>query len=736
MTQMIQSRLYTGLPKYSPEQAQVLKNISKYNVVVDSVAGSGKTTCNLHIAYHYKNSNILLLTYNSRLKIETREKVAKLDINNLEVHSYHSFCVKYYDRYSYTDTKIKEIVDKKKKTLRRFKYDMIILDEAQDISIIYYDLICKILHDNNNNVKICILGDINQSIFEFNGADSRYIKYADQLYTFNNSRWISCKLTTSYRITSEMATFINECMMGYERIKSNKISGSKPRYIICDTFESFKDNKYCKNKTFMEIKYYLDIGYKPGEIFILAPSLRNPKSPIRVLENLIKTFLSYVQVFVPTSDDEKLDADVIDNKIVFSSFHQTKGLERKVVLLCGFDDSYFRYYKKDVDCYKCPNELYVATTRAIEHLTLIHHYQNDYMPFIKRDRLHIYCDIIKHDTLYIPNQRNDKNNIDICPTELVRHVPEHIIDKCFDYFDCNMVRHKGEIIKIPTKIKGQGYCENVSEITGIAIPSFFELLVKKKMDIYERIHNDGNFEDVNINNINPDQLLYIANYWNTKKTGYLFKLHQIGKYDWLSKINLKKSVSRLISLGISNNSEFEYLAMIENKKELCGRKLTGFFDCFDVANNIIYEFKCVNSLEKEHYVQLAIYMYMHEKKKKIEIDRLMNDYEQYKQNTVQQEIENLIENNNIGDIDVAINIIESRLNNELNAKLDELSKQTKYVLYNILSDEYVELKSDIDRLVLMMDYIIQNKYYNKNISSDEQFILLNKTVFEKYKYNS
>lgn len=93
----------TMLPQASHEQQRVIEElINNNNVIIDSVAGSGKTTCNLHIARHFKDSNILLLTYNSKLKIETREKIQQLELTNIETHSYHSFCVKYYNNLSFT----------------------------------------------------------------------------------------------------------------------------------------------------------------------------------------------------------------------------------------------------------------------------------------------------------------------------------------------------------------------------------------------------------------------------------------------------------------------------------------------------------------------------------------------------------------------------------------------------------------------------------------------------------
>ena len=68
----------------SVEQTAVINQLSlNKNVVVDSVAGSGKTTCNLHIAKHFPNMNILLLTYNAKLRLETQERASELELSNI-----------------------------------------------------------------------------------------------------------------------------------------------------------------------------------------------------------------------------------------------------------------------------------------------------------------------------------------------------------------------------------------------------------------------------------------------------------------------------------------------------------------------------------------------------------------------------------------------------------------------------------------------------------------------------
>lgn len=122
-----------------------------------------------------------------------------------------------------------------------------------------------------------------------------------------------------------------------------------------------------------------------------------------------------VMVYVPTNDDEKLDEELLEGKIIFSTFHQVKGLERKVVIIFNFDDSYFKFYKKNANHLICSNELYVATTRGIEHLTLFHHYKNDYLPFINKSNIKLYCHFDEYSRLCIPFDYEKDKKIWILP---------------------------------------------------------------------------------------------------------------------------------------------------------------------------------------------------------------------------------------------------------------------------------------------------------------------------------
>ena len=473
-----------------------------------------------------------------------------------------------------------------------------------------------------------------------------------------------------------MSLFINKCLLKEDRIISNKITNNKPRYIICNCFNY--------NKPLEEIKYYLNLGYKPDDIFILAPSVKSLNTPIRILENKIKINMPNIMIYVPINDDEKLDDDLLKGKLIFSTFHQTKGLERKIVIIFNFDNSYFNFYNKNVNPLICPNELYVATTRGLEHLTLFHHYQNDFLTFIDKSIIQNYCYFEGNLSI---NNKNNKKNIDISITNICKFLPQNVIDNCFN--ELNIISNDDYIlskINIPLKISNENTIESVSDITGIAIPSMFELKIKNKLSIFDLLNNKdlsefisnkniiNKFNNIDIFNIKPQELLFISNCWNSYKNGYLFKIYQITNYNWLEEKELNIFINRLNKLNISNNCVFEYKV----KVQIENYDLNGYIDCIDKENNVVYEFKCVQKLEKEHYIQLALYMYM---------------YELYKKN----------KNN---------------------------THKTKYVLFNILNNEYKIIDCEFSKLRKMVKYLINSKYNNYKQISNKDFIINNLKIFK------
>ena len=722
-----------GLPDLSEDQESVLEGIeSDTNIIVDSVAGSGKTTTNLYIAKHFPEHRILLLTYNAKLKLETRDRVKRLGIKNMETHSYHSFCVKYYDHTCFTDTEVRQIVKKDYMSRKDFYYDLILLDEAQDITDLYYELICKINKDNKRYAKFCVLGDKYQSIYAFNNADERYMTFGDKLFDFNEHPWDRVSLSTSFRVTDKIANFVNFCMLNDRRIMANKDSQHKPEYIICDVFpESMVTKSY---KPLQKIRQILKEGYSPYDIFILAPSLRSIKSPARMLENYLKTHEPDIPIYVPTSDDEKLDSRVIKDKLIFSTFHQVKGLERKVVLIFGFDNSYFKYYKIDNNPMVCPNELYVAATRAQERLYLFHNYRSDYLKFINREALRKHCDI-KGFLARNLNFTMNTNLIDTAVTDITRHVPQNIIDECMEYLVIETIRPASKKIVVPHKIETENGFESISEINGIAIPSYFEFkkygcmtILDYCLDPNKRMLNDPDnklvkeFWEKHIGKLRKiaeegsikENLLYISTVYGALTSKYLFKTVQIDEFNWLDKKIYKKTRKRLESLDILSGSKVEVpcgLASTPRFKipEILNRKIHGRMDCKDGGN--VYEFKCVEKLEKSHYLQLAIYMYV------VEMNLLIYGDPTEKKIT--------------GDKSSS----ESESESEDEPKKEKQPEQTgrHYYLYNILTDQLDEIHISLEKLREMIGFLFFHKYKTKDQLSDKDFRLMTKSIGDKYR---
>jgi DNA polymerase III epsilon subunit-like protein len=728
-----------ALPEASKEQKQVIMNIGNKNVVCESVAGSGKTTINLHIAQENEDKQILLLTYNAKLKIETRIKAKNLGFENIEVHTYHSFCVKYYDNKCITDSDLIKMLNNVKETKQDFGYDIIILDEAQDINPLYFKIICKMYKDNLiKNANLCILGDRYQSIYQFNDADDRFIKFAKDVFNLNEKEWELVKLSHSFRITKQMSDFVNRCMVNDDFILSTKIGNSKPRYIICDCFSY--SNDITINSTLGEIMYYLELGYLPEDIFILAPSVKSQKTPVRQLANKISNM--GIPIYVPESDEKVVGDKILEGKMMFSTFHQAKGLERKVVLVFNFDDSYFNFYKKDKDRQLCPNELYVATTRAQEHLTVFHHYENDYLPFIQQTNLYNYCDVILTKDISV-RKGKQIDTLEVGVTKLIQHLPQQLLDECVKLLTIEQIAEEQRHINLENKSKQKNGYESVCDITGTAIPAYFEFKKKKKMSIYENLKREKNYINTNMTNditqLKPSELLLIANTWNSHCSGYIYKLNQITNYDWLTEKKLKRCIDRIEKFGISDDSEFEQEIELFGEDELMNIKLLGYIDCVDKEN--IYELKCTEKLNDEHIIQVGIYAYLNEtyKMNKESINNIkIGDNITYVYNKVKC-------NGKVKDIVDQYYIIEKENGNiskiykkdsmKNKSKIKNNEKMDNYYLANIKTKEVKKITASKENLNKLVKNIIDHKYSLKKGDTNETFSENIKNIKNKYLYD-
>ena len=624
-------------PVPSEEQVAIVTAIKDgNNVIVDAVAGSGKTTTVLFLAATLRDRQILVVTYNSKLKQETRERCARL--GNVEVHSYHSLGLAYYTRPDpcRDDTGLLRIINQRLPLKTKSKPSIIVLDETQDMTPLYYAFIKKAIADLNPGVQILVLGDTLQCIYDFpqKGADRRFLTLADQVFASPNL-WVRRTLRTSYRITEPMAWYINERMLGYPRMVSVKPSRIPVRYVTGDPFHSVP-NYLCD-----EIRLMLVTGVvEPDDIFVLAPSIRgtNELNPIKILENLLVK--AAVPCYAPMSDDEALKDDVLKGKVVFSSFHQSKGLERKVVIVASFSTSYY-FVARDAPREYCPNVLYVAATRAKEALYL---WGEDTekggtkpLPFLRPASAapKAAFEWIDLKRLKATGRKTPPTTPPPTPdsvlrrvTDLVRFIPEELTQSMVEM--CKMVvrRPAGDAVDIPgTVTTPDGKRETVADLNGIAIPTMYEAMIAERISIQDDLKRfylptlarGDDFTDQRASWMaaatqppqTPADFLRLANVYSAYQSTFLHKLVQIKDYDWLTQDAAEALLATLTATIKTDSNEILFEHTLEEDSYEFGNikvHIAGRADLVD--DETLWELKCTDELKAEHVIQLAIYAWL------------------------------------------------------------------------------------------------------------------------------
>jgi hypothetical protein len=661
----------------SDEQINIINNIiNNKNVICDSVAGSGKTTTILELAKILPNKLILQITYNSMLRYEVKEKAK--NIKNLEVHSYHSLYVNYYNSNAYTDIILNNIINNNSLPIKKIpNFDIIVIDEVQDMTFLFYAAIKKLINDIQKEIQIVILGDKNQAVYDFKGADYRFLTLAKEIYP--NS--IKLHLTQSFRVTRQIANFINHVLLGEYRIKSIK-NGSNVNYLICNTFKIYK-------YLFIKIRDFLNNGYKPDDIFILCPSFKSKKlNPVKLLENEltksnIPCYLTY---------NKKIDDNNIKNKIVFTTFHQSKGRERKIVFVYNFDTSYFNFYNKNASKTLCPASIYVAITRASEHLFLLEDTNYYPLPFLKCNYLEmtetglININYMNHNS----NNKKDLNITEIWISDLVKYIDEKKMNEINKYINLTF----DTIDNIPNKFNIKTSNE-INELNSLTITSIREYKNNNNMTLFNKIidyidqyltnyinafENIVNKIESSINNIKElkkncyklkysylfwfnkfiqkivfpsndiKNYLYLTNFYLALVDNIFYKLVQTNKYNWIDENQINKCIDNMNNKIIYNLKYEKILNYNYNYEKYGEINILGRINAYDENN--IYNIICTDNILNEHLLELICNTWLIKKQNNNHIDC-------YIYNIVTDELKKII---NLNYIDT---IMELLLDNKL-----------------------------------------------------------------------
>ena len=185
------------------------------NLVVQALAGTGKTTTMLH-AVRRSSSKAILVTYNRHLCDSTQHKRAQMAIRKEDcvVHTFHSLANWMWEGASVKDD------DSLLNILRRIPerckqdtslYRLLIIDECQDLKPLYYELIQNLRMHLPTRHKVVLIGDFFQCVYADMQQNASSTAYMESPEKFFGGVWrTDIRLSVSHRITPSVAAWINQ----------------------------------------------------------------------------------------------------------------------------------------------------------------------------------------------------------------------------------------------------------------------------------------------------------------------------------------------------------------------------------------------------------------------------------------------------------------------------------------------------------------------------------------------
>lgn len=644
----------------SEEQENILHCYQKGgNLTVVAVAGAGKTTTILLLAKHCPEKQFLVLTYNRRLSDETKCRIKKWNITNVEMQTYHGFCTKYYGQ-SHNDAMFSKLVtaSPNNQMSGRLKcFDTIIIDEMQDMTELYYNFISNKLKHMNESLQMILLGDPRQTIYQFNGGHEKYLLDPE-------THWLrpftKCHLDTTYRLTHKITNVVNTLLCSkypqpFKMKATDKSSNLPVEYHFIDIYFGGQ------NIIFQQIKEYGLDG-----VLLIACSVKE-KTPVYSCLNSLSA--KGVNMCV-LKDEEPLDPDVLRNKLVASSIHKQKGCERRCVIIYGLDCSYHTYYGKDKPLTDYLNLIYVACTRSLEKLVIIGAKNHGFLKNWNQSELR---SLVSSGDLKVYGKPSNKCNCSLTFKCQCARQPEKILNvtdlvhyRSFSWLNefihqptVKINRIDSNEMELTSEKKAQmknGLVEHVSNIYGVLIPIIVEFHLYQQIKIIEYIISDRfavDFKETQlIKHLNQDKRyeVYVI-YEKIRKSGitdlsqlidnflsdfgmlsvcitcydsYIYLIHQIDNYDWIEKqyvidccerlLNFKNNLQSEQNDSGSNKAEMSVYAnfnMVCQHDEHVPVKFNIYGRIDDMIGKSIIEYKVSKNVgDNMHISQLLIYLWL------------------------------------------------------------------------------------------------------------------------------
>jgi hypothetical protein len=543
------------------------------------------------------------------------------------------------------------------------RFTVLMLDEAQDMSLDYYVFVRHLLRANPT-AQLIVVGDELQAINEYRGARPEFLTEAPRLYTTLlperatpgapgapdesaitvtesaslERPWAVCRLSVSHRLTPATAAFVNTHLYRAPILVGGNTRDADKRPIYA-TARGLHNTV----KALAEAAREAIDAYGPGGVFILAPSVQNLKTGKSPLAQLVRRHLAGVPTFVANSDGEQsIDANIILGKLAIMSYNAAKGCERPCVIVVGLDETYFKYFDQKWDrADAVPNILSVAATRASAQLIVVAE-ANYTLRTADLALLPHGVDVrgpppARHvgEVAQLPQKPRS-----IAVSALLRHQHPETVRMALSYVISLQMRPAAETtIRYDKRVKFGELYEDVSFIYGIVAPILAEIARTGATSYGESLESPTVVESAD--KIRPDQdaitakefAAYPPLFWeqvteaasadcvqrtlvdwcrlavarHAMREGRHHIARQITNYDWVDAAVLYAARDVVVSAlaGLEGTFESQLPEVTISGKTITGR---ADFVSFNSDSSItVWEFK-FGELCEEHVLQLACYL--------------------------------------------------------------------------------------------------------------------------------
>ncbi|MHA0261476.1 AAA family ATPase [Mesomycoplasma ovipneumoniae] len=568
--------------KLTPQQQKVINLALKgKNVLVDGCIGSGKTTVIQALCDKFPiDKKILYLTYNWPLKIEAQNKIKKKFKNKIKkkkitVENYHDFAKSMLDQQDINHSSgnpIKIFLDH---DISVGTFDVLLIDEYQDIGFLI-SLLLERIKTQNPNIQIVAVGDIKQKIHDNTKLDVE--NFIDKFLV----SYKKCSLTISFTMPKDHANMLSKVW--------NK------------TINGVNENCQVEYMELDQIKEFLS-KQKPSDILCLGENDGQMLKVLNYLEKNHSAIFDKKTVYVSTWERD-VNLFPQKNSAIFTTFDSSKWIKRPICVIFDFTKSYwFKRLEKIDSNYEILRNLFcVAASRGKEKIIFLKPPDHDEDKIFDKDTL--------TKTLSSEPQKD----------RLEKYSMSTMFQNNYDEDKIEM-RQMLDVEQIHTDDKTVIEVKNLDGFIDLSpcIGIFLEANYFNSYYMVKKIWNlIPNYHDKKQESPRRDEYIDFINNKNRKSLNDLilfYRYLQTGKERYIEQaqrnfVNDKviQQMNKRLSKELSRNEKIQQPCSLKynNNVNNFTMNVRGIADV--VKDNTVYELKFVNYLTDDHFLQTASYM--------------------------------------------------------------------------------------------------------------------------------